>query len=120
MALKSDFEFDDNVHPTKGGNRPTDFLRANFKILGKGGSFRTVKKKFPAKVIEAVAEKSGALIKIKDEDPWLLVMVTGRVPPKPKAKKQDIYTGAGKEYPEAPDPAPTFEPDTKPEPDIFS
>ena len=99
MARNRDFEADDKIDPIKGSNRPTDFLRANFKILGPGGVFRTVKAMFSPKTIRAAAERAGLHVQIEDQAPWLKVTVTDRMPPK-IAKEPGSYRGAGKMYPE--------------------
>jgi hypothetical protein len=69
---------DDGIDPLKGGNPPGEFLKSNFKLLGPGGVFRTVKAKFPPKVIEAAAKKAGVSIQIQDLDPWLKVTIVGK------------------------------------------
>lgn len=100
MARRNTDWDDDRVDPIKGGNRPTDFFKSNFKLLGVGGIFRTPKAKFSPETIHAEAKKASVLVQILEEGPWLKVTVTGKLPPKPPApKKQDVYTGAGKVYP---------------------
>jgi hypothetical protein len=104
MTRSKNWDEDDKVDPIKGGNRPTDFLRANFKILGTGGTFRTVKAKFPAKTIQAAAEKAGWKVRIEDQNPWLKVTITGRLLRKPAASKTPgFHKDAGKVYPSGPE-----------------
>ncbi|HUD74466.1 MAG TPA: hypothetical protein VMQ76_05285 [Terracidiphilus sp.] len=68
--------------------------------MGKGGSFRTVKAKFPPATIQASAKRAGVYIRIDEEGPWLKVTVLGNVPPQPEVeKKPHTYQGAGKVYP---------------------
>jgi hypothetical protein len=124
---------DDNVHPTKGPNHPAEFLKENFKLSATGSVFRTVKAKFPPKVIHAEAKKARVTVFIKDEDPWLKVTVIGKLPPLPPkpSRKTDFYTGAsvGKQYsPVTQKPAPVAPKPAAPKPtstsdpaiDIFS
>jgi hypothetical protein len=100
MARRNTDWDDDRVDPIKGSNRPTDFFKSNFKILGPGGVFRTPKAKFSPKTIQAQATRAGVLVRVTEEGLWLKVTVTGKLPPKPPApKKQDVYAGAGKVYP---------------------
>lgn len=102
MAHNRDWD-DDRVDPMKGSNRPTDFLKSNFKLLGLGMSFRTVKAKFPPKTIQSLAERSGVHVRIEDQTPWLKVTIIGKVDPsvaQPRCTvKQGSYRGAGKVYP---------------------
>lgn len=99
MRRNTDWD-DDRVDPLKGPNRPTEFLKANFKILSTGGTFRTVKAKFSRRTISDHAKRAGVRIKIENQDPWLKVTIVGRLKPRPpKIKRQDVYLGAGKVYP---------------------
>ena len=116
MARRNTDWDDDRIEPIKGPNRPTDFFKSNFKLLGVGGIFRTPKAKFSPKTIQAQAAKAGVLVQITDESPWLKVTVIKKLPPKPPApKKQTSYTGAGKMYP-----APVPDASDAPTTDIFS
>jgi hypothetical protein len=94
---------DDNVSPTKGSRRPTEFLVSNFRLSAIGSVFRTVKAKFPPETIHAEARKAGVRIQIEDESPWLKVTVVGKLPAEPikPPKKPDFYTGAGQVYSDA-------------------
>jgi len=104
MTRSTNWDEDDQIDPIKGGNRPADFLKANFKILGPGGVFRTVKAKFSPKTIQAAAEKAGRIIRIDDQDPWLKVTIVGIAIPQSRASKApDHYQGAGKVYPSGPE-----------------
>jgi|SRR5579863_2590221 len=110
MPRISDFK-DDEVHPTKGPKGDTAFLKDNYKLMGIGCSFRTVKARFSPGQIQDAARKAGYEIEIIDETPWLKVKIVGKARPqsrsKPKSKPSDsedlkdpgFYTGAGKQYP---------------------
>jgi hypothetical protein len=105
----------DRVDPIRGSNRPTEFFKSNFKMMGVGSIFRTPKAKFSPKTIHTEAKKAGFVVRVDQEGPWLKVTVTGKIPPqKPTPKKQDSYTGAGKVY------HPTNDTPSNPTPDIFS
>ena len=96
--MPRDRNWESDVNPTKGSNKPTAFLKSNFKILSTGGVFRTVKAKFPPATIQAEAKKAGRIVRIDEEGPWLKVTIVGRVPatqhPRPpKIEKQpDIFS----------------------------
>ena len=77
MTHKLDWD-DDNTHPTKGSQRPTEFFKANFKLSAPGSVFRTPKARFPPATIHAEAAKAGWIVQITDEDPWLRVKVLGK------------------------------------------
>ena len=64
----------------KGSNRPTAFLKSNFKLMGPGGVFRTVKSQFPQQLIRAEAARAGWAIRVEDEGKWLKVTVVGKAP----------------------------------------
>jgi hypothetical protein len=76
MKKKRDTDWlDDGIHPIKGRKGDADFLRENYKLIGPGCSFRTVKAHFSTRQIRASAEKAGCTIEIKDESPWLKITV---------------------------------------------
>ena len=98
--MTREWDADDQIHATKGPKGDTAFLKENYKMMSIGGSFRTVKARFPPRLIRDGAKRAGFVVEIKDEDPWLKVTVIGKIPSKPPApKKQDVYAGAGKVYP---------------------
>jgi hypothetical protein len=117
MARRNTDWDDDRVDPIRGSNRPTEFFKSNFKLMGVGGIFRTPKAKFSPKTIHAEAKKAGFRVQTIEEGPWLKVTVTGKLPPKPlpAPKKQDSYIGAGKVYPSTNNTT-----TSDPAPDIFS
>lgn len=99
MRRNTDWD-DDGIDPLKGPNQPTDFLKVNFSLMAVGGSFRTVKAKFPPKTIHAAAAKAGWIVQIDDLAPWVKVTIVGKLPPKTAAPaKPAFYKGAGKVYP---------------------
>lgn len=69
---------DDQVDPIKGPKGDTQFLKSNYKLMGVGGVFRTVKARFSSRKIRAEAAKAGFLVQIDDESPWFKVTVIGK------------------------------------------
>ena len=58
---------DDRIDPMKGPKGDTAFLRDNYKFLGIGGVFRTVKARFSPAMIHAGAKRAGFIVELKDE-----------------------------------------------------
>lgn len=74
----TDWEYDD-VDPLEGPKGDTAFLRTNYKMMGIGSSFKTVKSRFSADLIKKEALKVGFVVDVKDETPWWKVTVVGKL-----------------------------------------
>ena len=64
MRRNTDWD-DDRVDPLKGPNRPTEFLKANFKILSTGRTFRTVKQNFPEGQLAITPSAPASALKLR-------------------------------------------------------
>jgi hypothetical protein len=69
---------DDNLDPLKGPKGDTAFLKDNYRLMGPGGVFRTVKARFSPKKIHAEALKAGWTVDIQEEGLWLRVQIVGK------------------------------------------